>query len=118
MNQEIPLTSSRALSSASDDLGAQGTQLGAAAPKPQPLKKVHRLLRGRYWLAITLAALGLFAGAVGGWISQVPYYESDGLVEIRPYLPGTAALDRPMAFYTTFVKSQAALIQGPRVIAA
>src|SRR5207237_9866863 len=51
-------------------------------------------------------------------ISQTPCYESDGLVEIRPYVPGTSALDHPMAFYTTFVKSQAALIQGPRVIAA
>jgi capsular exopolysaccharide synthesis family protein len=120
MNREITLTSSSpGLSIASDDLWAQGTQLASAAQQqPQPLKKLHRLLRGRYWLAITLAVIGLCLGAIGGWVSQVPLYQSDGLIEIRPYMPSTAFLDKPMPFYQNFVKSQAMLIQGPRVIEA
>ena len=60
MNQEITLTSSRALQTSSDDLWAQGTSLSAAGAKQQPFKKVQRLLRGRMWLAVGDSQRALF----------------------------------------------------------
>src|SRR5262249_5601646 len=101
MNRQITLTnsSSPGLTIASDDAWAQGSALAtpstSAPANPQPLKKLHRLLRGRLWLAIPLSLAGIALGAIGGWISQTPLYQSDGYIEIRPYFPSTALLDKP-----------------------
>jgi hypothetical protein len=60
----------------------QGGALGAPAGPADgtPLQKVHRLLRGRYLLAVVLGLLGAAAGAAGGFLSQKPAYRSDGLI--------------------------------------
>ena len=45
-----------------------------------PMKKAHRLLRGRYPLAFLLSASGLPAGGVAGYIAQCqPKFESAGV---------------------------------------
>ncbi|MBA3272926.1 MAG: hypothetical protein H0T11_03515, partial [Chthoniobacterales bacterium] len=76
-----PITST--LPAAPDELFAGGGQPGAGGGgQASPFKKVHRLLRGRYALAIFLALLGGAAGAVAGWYSQKAEYASDGLIEI------------------------------------
>src|SRR5206468_942093 len=52
--------------------------------QPQPIKRMQRLLRGRYGLAVTLAILGAIAGAFIGWKTQQPLYRSDGLIKVEP----------------------------------
>ncbi len=58
-------------------------------PEEQPspmdmVRRVHRLLRGRYALAITLALLGAAALGAAGWLLPTPKYTSVGVIEISP----------------------------------
>ncbi|MBL4591716.1 MAG: AAA family ATPase [Phycisphaerales bacterium] len=45
---------------------------------------LHRLLRGRYILTFTLAGILAVIGAVGGYMSQDPVYQSYGAIHISP----------------------------------
>src|SRR5580692_11826369 len=61
---------------------------------PQPhhahssvLQKIHRLLRGRYPLAITLALICGGIAATAGWMSRKPMYDSFALIEIKTSIP-------------------------------
>jgi capsular exopolysaccharide synthesis family protein len=47
------------------------------------LTTIHRTLRGRYWIALPLAAVFGLAGAAFGWKSQKPLYKSDGSLTIE-----------------------------------
>src|SRR4051794_28217459 len=91
---------------------------GETAP-PNPLTQLHALLRGRYWLAIILAVIGLIAGAVGGFYAQRPSYQSTGLIRIKPNLPRILYQNEQngvMPMFDAFVESQVSLVQSQRVI--
>jgi capsular exopolysaccharide synthesis family protein len=87
-------------------------------PVTSPLHKVHRLLRGRYNIAITLAIICGVLGATAGALSQTRHYKSIGLIEIRPTMPTPDAKDIVIPMYQAYVQAQATLIQSDRVIQA
>lgn len=81
-----------------------------------PLRKVHRLLRGRYVIAIVLAGICGVVGASAGFISQRPAYKSDGLIEVKPIIPDIDSYDRVMLMYGTHMQSQVAWLKSERLI--
>jgi Mrp family chromosome partitioning ATPase/uncharacterized protein involved in exopolysaccharide biosynthesis len=125
MSQDITLAPNRNMPVRPEDVWGGGHSAGNAlgmyqpqAQQQQPFKKIHRLLRGRYWLAI---ALGIVGAAIGGFIgfgSQVPLYAADALVEISPRMPSLSAADKAMPFYQQFLKSQQQIIVSHRTITA
>ena len=124
MSRDMTLSTRAGLPVAPDDMWAGGSMQLAmpgaamgAAPQQQPLRKLHRLLRGRYWIAIVLAVIGAVAGGVFGFMSQVPLYQADGVLLIEPTIANSALADKSIPFYLNFIKSQAAIIQSPRVAA-
>lgn len=92
---------------------------GGEEPQPEnPLKKVHSLLRGRYWLAILLAVVGAGAGAAAGYKAQPPLYTSTGLIRVQPYLPHIlyqTEQNGVMPMFDAYIGSQVELLQGQRV---
>lgn len=83
------------------------------------LQKIHRLLRGRYPLAIGLAFLGAAGGATLGWTSGGVKYQSVGSIRIQPVLPKTLydnEINTMPPMFTSYVQTQANLLQEPRVI--
>ena len=100
---------------ASLDLWSQPHAMDPHVPG-QGLRKIHRLLRGRYALAIVLGLICAAAGGAAGFLSQKPLYRSDGLILITPNSPTISNLQEVMPMYTTYVLSQVALIQDQRVI--
>jgi capsular exopolysaccharide synthesis family protein len=87
-----------------------------ALAQNQGLRKLHRMLRGRYLIGLLVATLGAFVGAVVGYKTTTPLYTSSALVEVRPTVLTSGMMDKVMPFYTNFVKGQAAAIQDSRVI--
>jgi capsular exopolysaccharide synthesis family protein len=97
-------------------------------PKPSPMKKAHRLLRGRYPLVILLAAIGAIGGGTAGYMALPPKYESTGLIAINPMKASTGLGDQVIPMFTVFVQMQVGLIsssgvastalQDPKFIAA
>ena len=89
---------------------------GGGGSKLSPLTKVHRLLRGRYPLVITLAAVGAVAGLVGGYTSTTPKFEAISTVNLSSTIvqPGTLN-DIQVAAYQQYIGTQSALIQSPIV---
>lgn len=56
------------------------------APDESPaqlLSKIHRLLRGRYILALALGTVGALAGAVGGYFSTGQKWQSIGAIKVE-----------------------------------
>jgi capsular exopolysaccharide synthesis family protein len=99
--------------------GQQGTALGApasAGPQPTPLKKVHRLLRGRYALAIILALIGAAAGGAAGFLSQKPGYSSTGIISISGIIPTPDHRDVLIAMYGQHMAKQVAWLSSERLI--
>jgi succinoglycan biosynthesis transport protein ExoP len=104
------------------------TDLDAFNPAPQAqghdespfviFERLHRLLRGRYVLALTLAALGAAGGAIAGWKSSYPLYRAEGALRIssNQRLGILSNQQDPITQFTPFVKTQANLLQDPRVI--
>ena len=97
MNNEIQLSSlgNMPMPATPQAGGALGAYYGGGAAAPQEdsaLRKLHRLLRGRYLLAFVLGLLGAGAGAVGGFMSQKPAFKADGMIQIKPTIidPGTS----------------------------
>jgi polysaccharide biosynthesis transport protein len=83
----------------------------ATPPPPAGFKKIHRLLRGRYPMVITLGLiLGITCG-IAGFLSKEPMYQSYGRIYISPTIPSSSAtIDEPLPGYATFLHSQAAVI--------
>lgn len=92
----------------------QGTPVAAEST---PLHKAHRLLRGRYLLAIVLAVMGAAVGAAGGFLSQKPAYSSTGLIEIDPKVPvSTVQMDKVMVMASTYIQSTMVKLHSEKVI--
>lgn len=122
MSRDMTLSTRAGLPVAPDDMWAGGATttlampgMQTAQPQQQPLRRLHRLLRGRYWIAIVLGLIGALAGGFFGFTSQVPVYEADGVLYIEPTIANTMMADKAIPFYQQFIKSQAAMIQTPRV---
>ncbi|WP_428939610.1 polysaccharide biosynthesis tyrosine autokinase [Fontivita pretiosa] len=80
---------------------------------------VHSLLRGRYWLAILLAMIGMIVGAGIGYNAIKPKYRSMGMVRIRPYVEKIMYdTDRTqmIPMFPAFMEAQVVLIRTPRMI--
>lgn len=118
MSQDIQLAQNNGggLPAASDPLAMP--QNGGPAG-PSPFQKIHRLLRGRYNIAISLAIGCAILGALAGWLSQTRQYKSIGLIEIRPTVTSPEArVDQTIPMYQQYVRAQATLIRSDRVIQA
>jgi capsular exopolysaccharide synthesis family protein len=96
--------------------GAMGAPAAAGAGEPSMVKKMHRLLRGRYLLAVALALLGAAFGALGGFLSQKPAYRSDGLIQIDLRVPRSMEMDKVMIQASTYINSTMAKLKNERVI--
>jgi polysaccharide biosynthesis transport protein len=123
MSREMQLRASSAMPGVPGDLFAgKGAMPPAAVAgsngngQPSPVQKVHRLLRGRYGLAITLALAGATLGAMVGWFSQTPEMRSEGLIQIEPVIRTIATSDKTLPFYTQFMQTQPGVIMSPRVL--
>ena len=83
------------------------------------LLMLHRLLRGRYVLAISLAVVFGVAGGVLGYMSQKPQYKSTGQIRIQPSLPKVlfqTEQSTATQMFSSFVSSQAEFIKEGGVI--
>lgn len=122
------MNSDRALPAASSvhrELGAfVGSQGGAESTSHQETPFVifhhlHRLLRGRYILALSLASIGAIAGATGGYLATKPKYMSVGSIHVVPVLQkvmyDVSEKGVPQMF-NSYVRDQANYLQEPRVI--
>jgi len=117
MSRDIQLFNSTNLPAAPDDL-LGSTALGApsAPAPPSPIKKLHRLLRGREKVAIALGVIFALGGCVAGWMSQKPQFISNGLLWIKPNIPSLAISDKVMPFYNYYVATQATILTSPAVL--
>ncbi len=118
MNNDMMLSSSHTQPPARIDYDPLGASpLGPSQPQPQPLKRIHQSLRGRYLIAFTIAAVcGVIGGALG-YMSQQPGYQSDGVIEVTPYVFVDATKpDQLMPGHGQYVATQVTLLQSQRTI--
>jgi capsular exopolysaccharide synthesis family protein len=97
------------------------TDAGTDYPSESPIRWVRRVLRGRYRLAVTLAALAGCLGAVIGYVALPAKYESRGLVRIERALPTILypSQRRPdISDFDAHVAAQEAQLQSRRVVEA
>ena len=95
--------------------GPTASAPGMSAPPPpklSPLKRAHRLLRGRYPLAITLAALTAVAGGMLGYAAVAPRYTSAGVVTIDPRIVTTGFNDSKLGDVNFVIANQMAQLTG------
>ena len=81
-----------------------------------PLRRIHRLLRGRYVLAGVLAAIGAAFGVAAGVLLPKPAYESAGVIQIRPIIPTPGDMDRVMPLYNQYMADVMVKLHTERVI--
>ncbi len=83
------------------------------------LVTVHRLLRGKYIIAIVLGLIFGIVGGVLGYLSQEPQYRTTGVIRIQPTLPKVlyeSEQSTAPKMFASFVSSQAQLISNGGVI--
>lgn len=120
--RRLPSNDSRAL----DPFGAAPgySPAGEPAAEESPFaifEKVHRLLRGRYPWVVGLAVIGATVGAVGGYMSSRPLYQSIGSIHVAPVLPRLleeTEWTRVPPMFQSYVRTRANLLQDPRVLDA
>lgn len=84
-------------------------------PEPTPLRRIHRLLRGRYGLAAVLATIGAACGVAAGILLPKAAWESVGIVQMRPLTPGPVE-DRLKPLYDRVVQDVIVTLHTERVI--
>ncbi len=116
MANEIQRSQGSYLPAASDEPWAQMSAPGTD-PSQQSLKRLHRLFRGRYLLAIGLAVLFGMGGGLIGFLCAKPEWRSVGLVQIDPVIPNPgSSIDVVRPMWEQFIRSQEAMIQSQDVI--
>ncbi len=82
------------------------------------LAMVHRLLRGRYLLAILLGLAGAIAGASAGWLHGKELYTSEGQIYIQAELTPLMAQipENRSSNPRSFVEMQIKRLKSPAVI--
>lgn len=84
-----------------------------------PVLLVHRALRGRYMLAIAIGAVLAIPGALIGYKLMPPVYTSNGMVTVDPtqqVVLNPNDVNAPITGFDSFVRSQARLLESPRVM--
>lgn len=94
-----------------------------AAGEVQPLKVVHRSLRGRYGIALVLAAVGATVGTIIGWSSNERVYRARGLVKISPtvtFAPSIGVGNNidTISEYARYMSSEATTIRSAEIVEA
>jgi capsular exopolysaccharide synthesis family protein len=80
-------------------------------------KRVHKLLRGRYPLVITLGLIFGVAGGLTGFLTQKPQFSSGFQVEINPTIHQLGnPMGDPINGYDRFLESQVAVIRSYELI--
>lgn len=92
-----------------------GMGASSAPPEATPLRKIHRLLRGRYVLAVFLALLGAAAGGVAGFMSQKPMFSSTGIIAISGVIPSPDHKDSVIQMYGQHLARQVSHLSGERL---
>jgi polysaccharide biosynthesis transport protein len=118
MSNEIQLAMNPTLPAAPGAFGGPlGAPLGSVAEEPTMLRKAHRLLRGRYLLAITLGLLVGAAGGAAGFMSQKPVWRSDAFIEVEARIPVSGpAADRVTALFSQYLQKQLFKLKNERTI--
>lgn len=99
--------------------GGQDFHAGHGNQKPKPIgfKRIHRLLRGRYPLIVTLGLIFGFAGALTGYLAVEPTFSSSFQVEINSTVQGiNSPTGDLIAGYDRFLQSQVAMIRSYELI--
>ena len=101
--------------------GAQGYGVvQPVAPQPDFWQRVFgQALRGRYFLATVLGLVTGVICALVGWELGNNLYQSEGLIRIaytKPAVIRESDLNRPIAMYDAFMRSQQLLITSRRIV--
>ncbi|HBS29685.1 MAG TPA: hypothetical protein DEB06_09610, partial [Phycisphaerales bacterium] len=104
-----------------DEFGLNpGTGQGPDAGQQNPMKWVHRSLRGRYhWAALLGLALAA-PGAIIGYSAVPPLFVSSGFIEVAPRLEKTLYTtpdSEVPPMYDSYVSTQATYLSSARVLA-
>ncbi|MHC5006984.1 MAG: tyrosine-protein kinase domain-containing protein [Planctomycetota bacterium] len=97
------------------------TESGTDYPSESPIHWLRRVLRGRYRLAVALAALVGCIGALAGYLAQPAKYESRGLVRIEKAPPAILYPSRASQAQPDFdahIAAEVAHLQSRRVVEA
>jgi polysaccharide biosynthesis transport protein len=78
----------------------------------QPLQVIHRSLRGRYPLAITLGILGAVLGAAIGYGTQTKKFKAYGSVTVNPQIPSLLGSSEVILLYANYMTSEANRIRS------
>lgn len=92
---------------------------GPTAPQDLPIRKLHRMLKGRYPLAIGCTLAGMVLLGALGWVSAKRDYASTGIVQIRAYVPKILYQTEQagvLPMFDSYLGAQEALIASRRVI--
>jgi capsular exopolysaccharide synthesis family protein len=118
MRNEIQRSQESYLPAGGDEPWNQLASVSGGEPsQQQSLKRLHRLFRGRYLLAIALAAIFGMGGALIGFFCAKPEWRSVGLVQIDPVIPNPgSSIDVVRPMWEQFIRSQEAMIQSQDVI--
>jgi capsular exopolysaccharide synthesis family protein len=81
----------------------------------QPLKLVHRSLRGRYKIAALLAAVGAAVGMAVGWTSFEKTFRAKGYVRISPEIISLAGQKEVQSDYTRYMGSEAVTLRTSEI---
>ncbi len=92
--------------------------MAPASNEVQPLQVVHRSLRGRYGLAILLAAIGATVGTFLGWSFNQRIYRARGLVKINPTITWVSGEKDNTPEYSRYMASEATTIRSTEIIEA
>lgn len=84
----------------------------------QPLQVVHRSLRGRYGIAILLAAVGATIGTIVGWSTNERVYRARGLVKISPTVTPVTGNSDTISEYGRYMASEASTIRSTDIVEA
>lgn len=90
-----------------------------ATGEQNPLLLVHRLLRGRYVVALVLACVLAPLGAAVGYKVLMLEYQSTAQIRIAPVLPKVlfeSEQSSVLPMFDSFVQTQVSLIQSRRVV--
>jgi capsular exopolysaccharide synthesis family protein len=121
MNNEIQIFSNAAAPGGlgTPELFPNAPGAGHGAAPQHAAAKIHRLLRGRYPLAISLALVFGTVGAVLGWHARKQMWPSTASIQIKSTVPDSERLAHPdveLPGYFAFIKAQILALSSPDVI--
>jgi capsular exopolysaccharide synthesis family protein len=92
-----------------------GSSMSGGPVKLSALTRMHRLLRGRYPLAITLAATCAVACGIAGYAAIAPRYASIGMVTFDPRIVSAGPVDQQMQNFQQIMANHAAFMVSTNV---